>query len=297
MEENVKRNNARKVFSDVGFLFLSICGGIIAGLTFGIIGSFVYLIFIFPVIMGVVGGRIITENVKYTKTRNVSVVMFSSILTAIVLYVAFHYMRYMGLWVATALQAFGDFSDKSLKAGRVVVEYALKKETGRSGFIGYMFYKAQQGVSIGRIFSSSKLNLGPIFTWVYWLIEVGVIGFITFNTSKQILKKPFCENCNSWYTEKKHIGGIPVTKEAEILNSIRLKDFGGVGTILEENSESPSLEFYIQSCKSCDKSKSFLSMTQTRFLNGKLVFKEVSETTLKPSEKKLLVEGIKYLKN
>lgn len=295
MEENIKQYNARKVFSGIGFLSLSICGGIVAGLTFGMIGSFIYLIFVFPVIMGSIGGYIITKSVKYTKTRNAYFVTVASVLTVIVLYVAFHYMRYIGFGAITALQAFGDFSDKSLEAGKIVAEYALKKETGHSGFIGYMLYKAQQGVSIGRIFSSRRLNLGPIFTWVYWSVEIGVIGFITIATGKQILKKPFCEYCNSWYTGKKHIGGISINKETEILNSIKQKDFTDIGAILEENSESPSLEFYLQSCKSCDKSNSSLSITLVKFLNGRLVSKEISETILKPFEKKLLVEEIKFL--
>lgn len=297
MEENMKQYNARKVFSGIGFLFLSICGGIIAGLAFGVIGSFIYLIFVFPVIMGFIGGYVITESVKYTKTRNAYFVTVSSVLTVIVLYVAFHYMKYIVFGVITAFQAFGDFSDKSLEAGKIIAEYALKKETGHSGFIGYMLYKAQQGVSIGRIFRSSRLNLGPIFTWVYWLIEAGLIGFITITTGKQILKKPFCEHCNSWYTGKKHIGGVPINKETEILNSIKQKDFARVGAILEENAESPSLELYLQSCQSCDKNNSSLSITLVKFSNGRLVSKEVSETILKPAEKKLLMEGIKFLKS
>jgi hypothetical protein len=288
MEEG---NSTRKIFSGIGFLFLSICGGILTGAIFGIIGSFIYLIIVFPVIMGVTGGNIITGNVKYTKTRSTFLVTLTSILTVIALYTTFHYMRYMGFWIGGALQAFGDFSDKSLEAGKVVVNYALKEETGYSGFIGYMLYKAQQGVSIGRLFRSNSLHLGPIFSWIYWLIEVGVIGFLTINGSKQILKKRFCEHCNSWYTGKEHIGSAPFNKETEILNSIKQKDFGSVGALLEENSESPSLEFYLQNCsKSCEKGDSFLSVTLVNFLKGRMISKDISEITMKPIERKLFIQ-------
>ena len=297
MTENIKENKVRKIFSDVGFLSLSVFGGLITGLAFGAIGSFIYLIFLFPIIMGFIGGYIITENVKYTKTRNTHFVLLSSVLTVIILYGAFHYMRYIGLSAITALQVFGDFSDKSLEAGKVVVEYAIEKETGYSGFIGYMLFKAQQGVSIGKIYSSNKLNLGPVVTWIYWLIEIGVIGFITINVGKQILKKPFCEFCNSWYTEKKHIGGVPAIKEIEILNLIKQKDFASVGARLEENADSPSVELYLQSCTSCDKSNSFLKITLVKFINGKLTFIELSEATLDHREKILLKERMRFFIN
>jgi hypothetical protein len=295
MIENMKEYNVREILSNIGFLLLSIFGGILAGLVFGIIGSFIYLILVFPAIMGGIGGYIITESAKYTKTRNSRYVIFSSLLTALILYIAFHYMRYLGLHAITALQTFGDFSDKSLAAAKVVVEYALEKETGHSGFIGYILFKAKQGVSIGRIFSSNKLNLGPIFTWFYWLIEIGIIAFITVSVGKQIAKKPFCEFCNSWYAEQRHIGGISANKEIEILNLIKQRDFAGMGKNLEENSDSPSLELYLQGCKSCDKSNSFLTISKAKYQNGKLVFSELLRTTLKPEEKKLLVDEIKFL--
>jgi len=296
MEENLKQFTARSSFSNIGFLLQSIGGGIITGAMFGIIGSFVYLIILFPILMGVIGGSIITRNAKFTKTRNPFLVASASVLTVIALYITFHYMRYTGFWVISAFQAFGDFSDKSLQAGKVVVNYVLKEETGYSGFIGYMLYKAQQGVSIGRLFRSISLNLGPIFTWVYWLIEAGLIGFITFSIGKDTLKKRFCEHCNSWYTEKEHIGGVSINKQMEILNSIKQKDFTSVGATLEENSETPSIEFYLQSCTSCDKGNSFLSIISAQFLNGRLVSKDILEVTMRPIEKKSFMEGIKFVK-
>lgn len=294
MVESTKNYNIRNLFSGIGFLFFSIFGGALIGSIFGVIGSFFYLILWFPIIMGITNGQIIKDSAKYTKTRNTYFFMVTSILATIALYITFHYMRYIGFWGVVTLQAFGDFSDKSLEAGKIVVEYALKEETGYSGFIGYMLYKAQQGVSIGRIFRSNSLNLGPTFTWFYWLFEFGLISFFTIITGKQILNKRFCELCNSWYTEKKHVGSISTKKKIEILNLIKQKDFSGIGAILEENADSPSLEFYLQSCASCEKNNSFLSISEASFVNGKLNFNEISEVTLSPNEKKLLVDGIRF---
>ena len=225
MTANLTENNNRKFFSDIVFFLLSLFGGVIAGLAFGIVGTFIYLILVFPVMMGSIGGYIINENAKYTKTRNQNFIVLVSFITVLALYVSFHFMRYISLQGMTALQVFGDFSDKSLEAAKVVIEYALKKETGQSGFIGYILFRAKEGVSIGRIFSSTRLNLGPIFTWIYWPIEIGIIAFITVSTGKKVVKKPFCQSCNSWYTEQKHIGGISASKETELLDLIRQREF------------------------------------------------------------------------
>lgn len=296
MVEQVKENRFQNFLPMIGFLIFSTFAAFVVGLIFGVVGYFIYLIFVFPIIMGVVGGRIVTKNANYTKPRSLNFVIFTSVLAAIALYGGFHYGRYVVFMASLIFQLSGDFSDKSIEAGKVFAAYALGEETGYSGLIGYILYKAQQGVSIGRIFSSNRLNLGPLFTWFYWLVEFGVIGFITINTGKQILKKPFCEHCNSWYAGKTHIGGVHINKETEVLNLIGQKDFRGVGTILEENPESPSLEFYLQSCESCNTSASFLSITQVKFVNGKLVSKDISETTLTPTQKKSFFEEIKFLK-
>ncbi len=115
--------------------------------------------------------------------------MVTSVLTAMVIFGTIFYTRFLGLQVTTALQAFGDLSDKRLKAANVLVNYSLEKETGHSGFIGYILFKANKGVSIGRIFRSDALNLGPIFTWLYWLVELGVIAFITHLHEQGYFKK------------------------------------------------------------------------------------------------------------
>ena len=289
-----KNNTALEFFYKIIFLFLSIFGGLTIGVVFGIIAPFIYLIILFPIIMGFAAGNVITENIQYTKIRNKYFVLFSSVLIVLTLYISFHFISYKALSAVTVFQVAGDFSDKSLEIGKNIFEYTIKQETGYSGFLGYILLKAQQGVSIGKIFSSNKLNLGPIFTWLYWLIEIGVICFITINVSKQALKKPFCEFCNSWYEENKYIGSVHNAQQAEFLDQIERKDFANTGAMLVENAESPSLELHLQYCNSCDQSDAFLKITSEKFIDGRLVINELSKITLKSQELDLLLEGIKY---
>lgn len=288
MIEQKKVSNIRTVFSSLAFVLLSILGGFFIGFAAGAIGTFVYLVIVFPIIIGFSGGKMITDNAKFTKTRNASLIIITSVLMALVIFGAIFYARFLGFQVTTSLIAFKGLSDENLRAANVFVDYALEKETGHPGFVGYVLYKADQGVSIGRVFRSNALNLGPIVTWLYWLVELGIIGFITVFMSRDISKKPFCETCNSWYPGKKHIGGIPAVKELEIMNLIKLNDYSGVGQALEENADVPSTEFYLQSCPTCEKSFSSLSVTKVRSVNGKLTFTDLLNTTLTPGQSKML---------
>lgn len=67
--------------------------------------------------------------------------------------------------------------DKNLAIGRAVVDYALKEETGHPGFVGYMLFRAQEGVSIGRLARNNHVNLG-----------------VTFIMGKNRSKSAFCES-------------------------------------------------------------------------------------------------------
>ena len=65
-----------------------------------------------------------------------------------------------------------------------LVEYGLREETGFGGLPGYLLFSARQGLTLGKEFGAG-VNLGPFFTWVYWLLELGIIGWITVGKGRQ----------------------------------------------------------------------------------------------------------------
>ncbi len=289
--------NNQKPFSDVLLVILSILGGLVFGVFSGIVGYFIYLVFLSPLLMGFIAGKLTTDNAKLAKNTNKRIILVASLLTAVVLYISFHYTRYVILQLHTTWLGFGELSDEGLKLGSALVQYTLRQETGYSGFLGYMLFKASEGVTIGRIFRSSGINPGPILTWVYWVFEFGVITFIAFKASENLTKRPLCEVCRTWYPEPRHIGGVPENEGTEVLNLIKQRDFPAVGKMLEENPDAPSTELYLQSCISCQKSPSFLTFANARFVNGRLILKEVMKTTLSPMESNLFVKEITFLGN
>lgn len=296
MTEQLKTNNLRYFFSSVAFVLFSIVSALTIGLVIGAVGTFVYLVIIFPVVVGFLGGKMITDNAKYTRVRNASLIRWTGIISAVVIFVTIFFIRFVGEQVKIAW-VFGGLSDENLKVANIVVNYELEQQTGHTGFVGYVLFKAKQGVFIGRMLRDNAFNLGPIFTWLYWLAEVSVIAFIMAYTSREISQTPFCENCNTWYEGKGHIGGIPLVRELEVMNLIRRHEYDSIGKMLEENVNVPGLELYLQSCKTCEKSDSFLTVSKTRMDKGRLVFADLLNNALAPRERKLLQEGIDFSGN
>ncbi len=139
----------------------------------------------------------ISGAIQMAKIRKTSQLILLSLLATVTLYGTYHYGRYIGLQVQTSLEIFPGLSeateDKNLSAAKAFVDYALEKETGYSGFVGYMLFKANEGVSIGRFYHSNRLNLGPVLTWFYWAVEFGIILWITIYTGRNLIRRPFCE--------------------------------------------------------------------------------------------------------
>jgi len=291
----MSKTNNRNIFLFASFIANTIFWGLLIGIGFGLLGSFIYLIILFPLMMGYAGSSVITRNITRTKIRSKKFILLNTIVFVVIEYFAYHYTGYMILTAQVALQEFSGLSLELFRAGKLLVDLATVAETGHSGFIGYLFFKAQLGVSIGKFYSTNRLHLGPALTWIYWFVELAAVGYITRNFGSQILDKPFCNNCNTWYGDKIHIGGIPSKKEKDLMGLLREKEFVSLGAMLEEDAEVPSNELYLQSCDTCDTQNAFLNITSVLFHNGKIATVDHWKSTLKPDEKKRLVSKIKYL--
>ena len=274
-------------------VFVSIGMGAVVGVTVSIIGNFFYLILLFPIGMGFVAGSYLANLVKELKIRRMVETIFLSMLAAVTMYGAYHYGRYAALQVQTSIILFSDLSkameDESLNVARTLVDYAMKEETGYSGFGGYMLYKAKEGISIGRSYSNSRLNLGFTFTWLYWFIEFGIILWMIFVMTWKSANALFCEFCKNWYGTEKHLGGTSLRKESLLAAMISRKDFAGLKTLLENHAEIPGVELYEQSCETCDNNVSYLTMRHTyRNSKGIVYFKDVAQYILNPIDNRVL---------
>lgn len=300
--EHKPTSQRRSVATLIVMTLLTVIWGLMVGFTVGVFSHLIYIVFLIPVVMGINSGKVVVEVIQRAKVRATAQLVLVSVLSAVVMYGTFHYTRYLGFQLKASMEIFSGFSEatetENLEATRLFLDYALEEETGYSGFPGYMLYEARQGATIGRLFRSSSINLGPLLIWLYWLMEFGIILGVTIQKGKKVIGRSFCESCGNWYSGEKHLGGTTVANEHLLLDLIKQKDFIELGKLLEKNAELPSTEIYFQGCEVCNGSESQLIVRRAfQGTKGILQFTDASQTILQPKDSVLLRNQLKLIQN
>jgi len=299
METNTAASRLKAIIALSGALLILILGGTLTGFFAGVIGAFFSLVIIFPLLMGFAGGKLVEAAVRLTKIRENRQFFLLSSLAALVIYGAYHYTGYITLQFQTYLELSADPSiageDVSISSARFLLEYALLQETGHMGFFGYLLFKAQQGLSIGRFYSQNRLELGSALTWAYWVLEFGVILWIAAVLGRK-QKQPrvsVCPACGSPYKAEKHLGGTVPANESLLLDLVHRSDVVELGRLLVQDTGLPSLELYLERCEACQKSDAVLTIRRAApGPMGTLQFTDVSKATLRPGDSLLILEQL-----
>lgn len=149
-----KREIPGEVVRPLWFLVIVLLVGMVA--VAGIIALFkhhlLHLLFLFPLLMGVAGGTfgwLWADRLGQEQTRKAAVY---GLVLSLGIYALYRYFDYL-LFVNT------------LEAGALV-----------PSFVDYIFLTAEAGMVFSRRLGQQGLELGPIFVWLYWLLELGIIG-------------------------------------------------------------------------------------------------------------------------
>jgi hypothetical protein len=283
-------------------ILLVVVWGLMVGFTVGVFSHLIYVVFLIPLVMGINSSKLVVEVIQRTKLRATAQLVLVSILSAVVMYGMFHYTRYLGFQLKTSMEIFSELSEatetENMQTTKLFLDYALEEETGYSGFPGYMLYEARQGATIGRLFRSRSVNLGPLLIWLYWLMEFGIILGVTIQKGKKVTGMLFCDSCGNWYGREKHLGGTTAANEHLLLSLIKQKDFIELGKLLEKNAELPSTEVYLQGCQVCSNSQSQLIVRRAfQGVKGFLHFADSSLTILQPRDSVLLLNQMRSADN
>jgi len=289
-QHNPYVSSAKAFILFAGAILISVLGGSLAGIATAAVGSIFYIALIFPVVMGFVGGYILTAAIQLATIRKTAQLIVMAVLVVISMYGTYHYGRYIAFQMQTSLEISSGLTDatseKNFNVAKAFVNYALEEETGHSGFLGYMLFKAKEGTSIGRFYSSNCINLGPILTWAYWVLEFGIILWLTSSIGKKETLVPVCDACGNRYGKDRHLGGVINQKESALLDLIKQRNFVELGQLIEENADLPSTELYVQGCEKCKKGTAQLTVRRAfKSSRGGLQFADILQTKLQPAEK------------
>jgi hypothetical protein len=197
-------------FSVIGIpiLLVALClAAIFMGGLASIIGSFFYLIFIFPVGISLGVAAVGYFIVHLTKMRNMLVAGILGLISGVVAMVSMHFFDYQWFLLAREVDTEEIREIEKIPAHRRTPEQAaaiqsLKETKDVNSFGSFMHFQATQGVSIGKV-GREGTNIGFTGTWIYWSLELLCVAVCTTGGLVLGSMRPFCTDCETWKKARK----------------------------------------------------------------------------------------------
>lgn len=211
-------------------------GAIVGGSAIGgfthLVSQLFYLIVLFPLGMGLAGIFVVAIIVTGGKVRNPVVAGLTGLLTGFSIYGSMHYFDYLKVQntVISDIKKDAEFKDADPTQ---LFDELLQSRTGSTGFVGFVKDSAKRGVTIGR----GGTNLGETGTWIYWLIELGIIQALIVHTAFNGAKDPFCETSNDWYKSAENVGNVDASAANNFLELVSSGRFAEAGALVNSAPE------------------------------------------------------------
>jgi hypothetical protein len=226
-----KYHQSNKIsFVGLALLFLAATVGAVAigAVAFGVSRA-VYLVLLFPLLMGLAGGSLNLWAIGWGKVRNLWVATISGLLTGMMIYGVFLYGGYL-LYRSEKIGWTEGASVTEKAEVEADLDRSIVETNGIPGFLGYLNSKSKDGLVI---VGKNQLGHSPIVVkgqgaWINWAIELLTICGITTWMSRWRVSAPFNEDANRWFDRASRLGTIPksdIDRARAILDEGRLADF------------------------------------------------------------------------
>ncbi len=215
-----------------GLVLLFLCATIgaiaIGTLAFGVSRT-VYLVVLFPLLMGLAGGCLNLWAIGRGKIRNPGIATMSGLLTGLVIYGVFLYGGYL-LYRSEKIGWAEGASPTEKAEVSADLDRSIVDNTGYSGFLGYLHQQSKNGVVIvGKKTSDSPpITVKDRGVWLNWVLELFTICGITTLMSRWRVSAPFSETTDRWFNRADRLGTIAksdINQARHVLDEGRLEDF------------------------------------------------------------------------
>ena len=246
-------------------ILFGLVGGLLAGaLVFGV-SRFIYLIILFPIVMGAAAGYLIAKAVRAGKVRHAGMAALAAVVTGFIIYGAFwagEYLAFRSDVRGVIMEEMGAGSGEADSvAADQFVDLVLEAEVGRGGVPGFVLLSAREGMEIGRFGRGQMLNIGQTLTWIYWLVEIGLIALIAAGVAMDEAGKPFCTAHDRWYEPNELVGGVEPEQADTAMHLLQTGQYVELGEMMDPEAPAPGLAFYAASCRDCLTSEPVLTVT------------------------------------
>jgi NAD/NADP transhydrogenase beta subunit len=244
MLQAYKPSNRVPLIGLVLLILTTIIGGGMLGELVYLIGEHLYLVIIFPLAMGLLGGVLINIAAHVGKVRNPALTMVFGVLIGLAIYGTYRYAEYYQGFrsdVRDEVKSYlgNQYDENDLQD---YIDLVLEDETGSTGFVGYVKLSADEGISITSS-RASTTNSGAMFrgtgSYVYWGIELLVILFVARYVASITAKQPFCETTNEWYKSEEYVGTIPPNDVPVVVSLLEAGRGDAAGSMLVALNDAP----------------------------------------------------------
>jgi len=191
-------------------------------------------------------------GVRYGKVRHPLLAAAIAVLLGIFAYVMVHYWSYRALPGELA-EAFEEETgiELTVEESKELMDFVLEEEVGQTGFIGYIKFTAEEGVSIGRVGSGSNfLKLPALLAYPLLLIEMLVSAGAAAMVAMAMAGEPFCEQDDLWYKTRDLLKSSGTSASA-IAEAIEAGQYDQIPELIEPPEKALYSQVKINACPRC----------------------------------------------
>lgn len=217
-----------------GGLILLILGTIIGSLLVGglvfAVSHLIYLIVLFPLLMGLIGGGILAWVVRRSKVRSPILAALFGLIMGVGIIGTVHFLAYYitdrneyreTVYGQSAQNVPQEQVDKDMN------EF-LMEQTGSTGFIGDLKFNASLGMTITETTGSrTPTELDEKATWIYWGGELLAVALICAGMAFAAARQPFNEEADDWYPVPRYVGRVDWKSRKEFYKLMKAGDIRG----------------------------------------------------------------------
>ena len=230
----------------VASLFLLLILGIISAAALGGILWAVdntlhfYLVVAFPLFAGLIAGGLLVLGVRSGKVRSPLLAALIGLLTGVLIFGVYHfatyYVTFRGVVRDQYVQDVGK-TPTDAELDQLINKGLTQFKISDTGFIGYLKFAAQEGLTITNSTSSSSSDVGNIdlkdqWAFVYWGVEILLAGIIAAVLAGREAGQPFDEDANSWYGKPTVLALATLKSRKALDKALKDGDYQTAGSLL-----------------------------------------------------------------
>jgi hypothetical protein len=205
----------------ISLILAAIIGSLVVGGLVFAVSHLIYLIVLFPILMGAIGGAILAFAVKSGKVRSPIIAGLIGLIMGVGIVGVYRFAEYYIDFRNEIMVIVREDAGEGVPQEEVdqFIDESLLEEVGSPGFIGYLKYAATLGTTITR--SSSEITLDENATWAYWGLELLIVALFCAGMAFNAARKPFNEEAGEWYPDPQYVGSVDWKSRKEFYNLLK----------------------------------------------------------------------------